>query len=247
MILPNLRQRLTDDDRDVVLTALARGERGRRRRLAQTAAVRGLDALLDEPELASLLENAPGYAQPSATLFLYVVVRHVLLRAGIDNPRIADYLGALVYEFALRDRAWRIATHDDAHFHYLADIITEAQSSSGERGFLLSVHLGNFSLWLAGIFPDYVTARRTRRGGPDFPYYDALGARGFRLASDAQYAEQFDLAELYAQVSDTFGTLRVALNRLSDRAFFRHVSSPDRLMRQVADGFRFPEIDGPRC
>jgi len=41
------------------------------------------------------------------------------------------------------------------------------------------VHLGNYSLWLAGLFPDYIAARRSRKGGPDLPYYDELGRQDF--------------------------------------------------------------------
>jgi hypothetical protein len=64
-----------------------------------------------------------------------------------------------------------------------------------------------------------------------------MGARGFRLASDHRLARELELDDLYAQVADSFAEIRVALNRLSDRLFFPSRSSPDRLMRQVADEF----------
>lgn len=245
MILPNLRQRLTAADRATVLLLLVGNDRSRRPRYENVAAVRGLDALLDDEDLPGLLQHAQGLAAPSATLYIYVAVRHALLHAGIDDARLSDYLGALLYEFALRDRAWRIATHDDEQYRYLADILAAAEAAPGQRRFLLRVHLGNFSLWLAGVFPDYITTRRARRCGPGFEYYDTIGARGFRLASDDRYAHEFDVADVYAQVADRFAEIRVALNRLSDQAFFRDFSSPERLMRQVADEFRYPSPGGP--
>jgi len=103
---------------------------------------------------------------------------------------------------------------------------------------LLRAHLGNFSLWLSGVFPDYIAARRERHGGPDFTYYEEMGARGFRLASDHQLAREWALTEIYHRAAESFERLRVALNRLSDFVFFRAPSSPDRLMRQVGDAFR---------
>jgi hypothetical protein len=170
-------------------------------------------------------------------------VRHALKRSGLEDVRLADYVGALVFEFGLRDRAWRITEHDDAEYRYLVDILAAAEATPGRRGFLLSAHLGNFSLWLAGIFPDYITERRARRGGPDLAYYEALGAQGFRLASDDQLATRLDLADILANAAERFSEIRVALNRLSDREFFR-VHSAGRLLRQVADDARFPPEGG---
>jgi hypothetical protein len=244
MILANLRQRLTSDDHQLVLALLSGGDSGRRARLEHRAKDHGPDTLLDEADLPGLLFNAPGYGAPSAALFIYVAVRHTLRRAGLDDPRLADYVGALVFEFGLRDRAWRVAPNDDDEFHYLSDIVAAAEQHDGRRGFLLLAHLGNYSLWLAGLFPDRVAERRQRRGGPDFSYYETLGARGFRLASDDDLAARLELAEVYARAAERFGAIRVALNRLSDEAFFR-TPSPERLLRQVSDGLAFPEPGQP--
>jgi hypothetical protein len=215
-----------------------------RTRLEHRARAEGPDTLLDDADLPGLLLDAPGYVSPSAPLFIYVAVRHTLRRAGLDDHRLADYVGAVVFEFGLRDRAWRVAAHDDDEFHSLADIIAAAEQHDGRRGFLLLAHLGNYSLWLTGLFPDRVTERRQRRGGPDFSYYETLGARGFRLASDDHFAARLELADVYARAADCFGAIRVALNRLSDEAFFR-TPSPERLLRQVTDGLAFPAPDQP--
>jgi hypothetical protein len=104
---------------------------------------------------------------------------------------------------------------------------------AGERGFLLRVHLGNYSLWLAGLFPDYIAARRSRKGGPDLPYYDELGRQGYRLAAAHRLAERFGVAPIYRAAADRFPTLRVAFNRLSDRVFFPNVSTPEKILRNL--------------
>lgn len=244
MILANLRQRLTSDDHQLVLGLLAGGDGARRRRLADRAAAEGPDPLLDDPALPGLLHRSPGYATPSAPLFIYVTVRHALRRAGFDDARLADYVGAVVFEFGLRDRAWRATPRDDDEFHYLADLVSAVERADGRRAFLLLAHLGNFSLWLAGLFPDWVAQRRQRRGGPGFSYYETLGARGFRLASDDDLALRLELADVYQRAAEGFGAIRVALNRLSDEAFFQS-SSVERLLRQAADGAARPGSEEP--
>ena len=107
----------------------------------------------------------------------------------------------------------------------------------------LGSHLGNFSLWLSGVFPDYIAARRERHGGPDLSYYEEMGARGFRLASDHRLAREWELTGVYHRAAESFERLRVGLNRLSDFVFFPALSTPDRLMRQVADTFRLGLAD----
>ncbi len=236
MILANLRERLTPDDIALAARLLARGDEGRCDVLERRAAQEGIDVLLDAPDLPELLRTAPGLASPSAPLFIYVIVRHALRAVAIDDARLSDYLGALVYEFGLRDRAARIARHDDEIYRYVADLVVDLDAASDRRGFLLRAHLGNFSLWLAGVFPDYITVRRERKGGPGLEYYEKLGAAGYRLAATHRLAYQHRLSEIYERAAGSFRQIRIALNRLSDRVLFPMYHSPDRLLRQVVDG-----------
>jgi len=100
---------------------------------------------------------------------------------GIDDATLSDYLGALVLEFGIRDQAHRITPMDDAVYAYLADVVADLDGADERRGFLLRAHLGNFSLWMAGMFPDYIAARKARKGGPDLEYYEAAGKSGFAI------------------------------------------------------------------
>ena len=245
MILANLRERLSADDLRLVLDLLSGDDPGQRAALERRLGQDGPDALLDDPALPALLRAHPGYIEPSAPLFLYVTVRDSLRRTGIDSRPLADYLGALLYEFGFRDRAMRISPHDDASYRYLHDLVTALDDEgSPRRRFLLRAHLGNFSLWLSGFFPDYVTHRRERRGGPDFSYYEALGQRGYRAAADHRLAREVGLADVYLLAAEAFTRLRVALNRLSDQTLFPRTTSVERLLRQVSDDARHPPPGG---
>ena len=238
MILADLRERISATDVELVIQLLSRGDAAHRGDLLRMAGKHGIDSLLDAAELPELLRTAQSLGQPTAALFIYVTVRHALRAAGIDDRHLSDYLGALVFEFGLRDRAHRISRFDDEQYRYLTDLVADIAAVAGRRGFLLAAHLGNFSLWMAGVFPDRITAREERRGGPGLRYYEELGMRGFRLAASHRLAEQLDLAGLYSRAAESFSAIRVALNRLSDRLLFPHVNTPGRLLRQVGDEFR---------
>src|SRR2546422_7069623 len=172
---------------------------------------------------------------PSPALFAYVAVRHTLRAAGIDDRELADYLAALLLEFGDHDRHIRLGTTAAQTYRSLVDVVAELADldGAGERAFLLHAHLGNYSLWLAGLFPDYVAARRSRAGGPDLPYYDELGRQGYRLASEHRLAERFGVASIYRAAAARFPALRQAFNRLSDRVFFPDSASPDKILRSL--------------
>ncbi len=163
MILANVRGRLRAQDFLLVAIALARGDAARRTRYERLLLEQGPDELLDEPDLLAALLALRTLMVPSPALFAYVAVRHTLRAAGVDDRELADYLAALLLEFGDHDRHVRIRRTDDETYHYLVDMVEDLTGldDAGERAFLLRAHLGNYSLWLAGLFPDYIAARRS--------------------------------------------------------------------------------------
>jgi hypothetical protein len=220
MIRANTRGRLTAADLQLVILLLSRGSAQRRVYLERRLTSEGPDTLLDAPDLLERLLTVRSMMIPSEALFFYVLVRHALRRSGLEDRDLADYLAALLLEFGQRDRAFRIGWNDDQRHRYLVDILADLEATEGDRRFKVMVHLGNYALWLTGLFPDYIAARRLRKAGPDVSYYDALGSRGFGLASDHALAAQYGLDAVLRTASDRFVALRSALNGVSDRVFF---------------------------
>lgn len=239
MILADTRHRLTRDDAQLAARLLAAEYGDDPADIEARVADEGIDTILDDPRLPGALLRQPRGAHASLHLFAYVMVRTALRRAGENDRGLADYVSSIVINFGIRDRAHRIAESDDEIYDALADLARDVDDSDGRRSFLVRTHLGNYSLWLSGIFPDYIEQRRWRRGGPDLDYYEEMGRRGFRLAADHRLAEEHGLAALYATAAERFGVLRSALNAVSDRLFFPAVNSPERLMRQVRDEARW--------
>lgn len=245
MILANARQRLTRDDAQLALRLVARGSTRDYDDAEVRLRERGVDALLDDPRLLAGLLAARQGAHASLPLFAYVVVRHALRDAGADDRTMADYVASVLLHFGVRDRAQRIADTDDEVYHTFSDLLADADDSDDRgtagatRAFLVRTHLGNYALWLSGLFPDRVEHRHWRRGGPDLDYVEDMGRRGFTLAARHRLANQYGLDELFAAMAERFGVMRVALNRVSDRLLFPQVHSPERLMRQVRDAQRY--------
>lgn len=206
--------------------------------LERVVSERGIDPLLDDPDTFDAVVQERGVSQLPFGLASYILLRRCLLDAGVENRLLADYLTSVFLHFAQGRRAHRVAAFDDGEYHYLVDILRDISEADGRRAFLLRAHLGNFSLWLAGLFPDYIVRRVHRKGGPGLDYYEEMGQTGFSLAADDPFARRQRLDALYREAARAFSPMRRALNTFSDRYLTPSATSPDdRLLRQVRDDF----------
>jgi hypothetical protein len=239
MILGNVRASLTRNDAQLALRLISRGSAAELESTEEALRSTGIDALLDDPRLLPALMESRLGMNVSLPLFCYVVVRCALRGAGENDRALADYVSAILLHFGARGRAERIAESDDQTYDTVSALLDEVNGADARRTFLVRQHLGNYALWLSGLFPDLIEQRRWRRGGPDLDYYEDMGRRGFQLAADHRLAQEHGLDTLFRDVAERFPRVRVALNGVSDTLFFPSVSSPERLMRQVRDEVRW--------
>jgi hypothetical protein len=239
MIVANVRRSLTRDDAQLAVRLIGRGSADAQSAAEGVLREDGIDGLLDDPSLLGALMEHPLGARASLPLFCYVVVRNALRQNGETDRSMADYTAAIVLHFGARDAAHRIGAADDERYDTLAALLRDAESADARRAFLVRAHLGNYALWLSGLFPDHIEHRRWRRGGPDLDYYEAMGRRGFQLAADHRLAHDYGMAALFQCAAERFGRLRAALNAVSDAMLFPTIHTPERLMRQVRDEARW--------
>ena len=239
MIRADVRSKLGRHDAQLAMRLIARGSHSDYEELEGKLRDEGIDALLDDARLLTALIEAPQGAHASYPMFAYVVVRHALRAAGERDAVLADYVASILMHFSLRDSAHRISQADDQTYATLAELSGDVDDPDAKRAFLVRAHLGNYALWVSGLFPDYIEHRRWRRGGPDLDYFEEMGRRGYQLAANHGMAAQLGLTTLFALAAKRFALLRVALNTVSDSLLFANVHSPERLMRQVRNEARW--------
>ena len=239
MILANIRQQLTRDDAQLALRLVSRGSETAHATAEELLRQRGLDAILDDPRLPEALLECRQAAHASLPLFTYVIVRQALRRVQEHDRGISDYVASILVHFAMRDNAHRISASDDETYDTVAALLADVDHGDATRRFLVGAHLGNYALWLGGMFPDHVEERRNRRGGPDLEYYDEMGQRGFALAAQHRLARQYGMDALFEAAAERFPRIRAALNDVSDRFLFAGRESPNRLLRQVSAEVRW--------
>ena len=234
MILPTIRASLSRSDAQHLIGLLGRGDPDLRESARLRVEEHGLDSVLDDPRLLNALLTENDVAVPPSVIY-YVLVRHTLLEGGLEDRATADYVASVLTAFGRAGRAYKISTEAEGEFHYLVDMVSELRTAEGRQRFLLRVHMGDFALWMAGLFPDYLEARTRRKGAPSIAYFEELGADGYRSAASSPEAAELGLESIFRGVADHFTGVRTALNRISDRHFWPASGDPvGRLLRKVS-------------
>ena len=174
------------------------------------------DQILDHELLLQAVLNDHGRLSISPQLYFYILTRHVLKETGIADRGISDYIASLLETFS-RTAGMRSPIGTEGNpVQYLSDMLLALHNASPVQVFLIRAHLGNYSLFLTGVFHENVLHRVERRGAPDLSYYEELGRLSYKVVSSHEVARTCELTGIYTGLSERFREIRLALNRLSD-------------------------------
>jgi hypothetical protein len=215
MIKANCRERFTASDFDYVVKTLSRTERDSVNLVDLLTDAEARDSILDSPRLVEslLADGAPLTISPQ--LYFYVLLRHVLKETGLNDRNVSDYLASLLETFSQTARMKSPADGQSNPIQYVSDMLIALRNASPVQTFLIRAHVGNYSLFITGIFHDTVQSR-SQRGAPDLNFYEDVGRSNFRVAAGHQVARSCALSEVFETLADGFHDVRLALNRLSD-------------------------------
>ncbi len=219
LIQPNCRIQFAAEDIEFIVSVLGPklGDAACLIRLLADEDTR--DLILDDENLFHALLEKRGCLRVSAHLYFYVLVRHVFVRSQLTDRVLADYVAELLAEFTAAERTRCVVPGQPAALDYFFEMLAALQKADDHTGFHLRLHIGNYSLFLSGVFPERIRVRAEQRGFPDLRYYESLGRSQYRAASDHRLARRYDLENLLGTLSERFGATRRALNEISDRLF----------------------------
>jgi hypothetical protein len=210
VIQPNCRVQFTAEDVDFIVSILGKkaGDGSCLVQLLSDESSR--DLILDDEALFRAFLEHRGCLRVSNHFYFYVLVRHVLREAGIEE---------VLCEFSRVERTRCTAPGGEGAMEYLFEMLAALETADERTRFCLRAHIGNHSLFLAGVFPERIRFRAENRGFPDLRYYEALGRTNFRVASDHRLADRYALAPIFATLADRFQEARLALNDAAQRLF----------------------------
>ena len=215
MIRANCRERFTAADFDFVVRTLARSQTDHVSLVDLLADAETRDSVLDNPRLVEAILSGTSHLRISSHFYFYVLARHVLRDVGITDRKVCDYVASLLEAFSHANglRAPHLTAEHERQ--YVSDMLIALTRATAEQAFLLRAHVGNYSLFLTGIFHEN-TQRRSLRGAPDLAFYEQIGRTNYQLVASHATARRCDLSDVYEELAGRFREVRLALNRLSD-------------------------------
>ncbi|SRR5581483_2484399 len=214
MIRANCRDRFTAEDFHFIVKILgkSRSDAVSLTQLLSDSDTR--DAILDHEMLVDAILSHDAQLSISPQFYFYILTRHVL-KETVGDRRISDYIASLLETFSRTARMKSPASTGGNVLEYLSDMLLALRNASPVQTFLIRAHVGNYSLFLSGIFHENVQ-RRSERGAPDFSYYEDLGRMNYKVVANHAVARSADLSDIYTALAEQFHDIRLALNRLSD-------------------------------
>jgi hypothetical protein len=216
MIRANCRERFTASDFDFVVKTLARSQTDSVSLVDLLSDHETRDAVLDNPRLIDAILSNTAHLSISSHFYFYVLARHVLRQAGMNDRKLCDYVASLLETFSRMSglRAPQLA--EEHGRQYISDILIALTRATPEQAFFQRAHVGNYSLFLSGIFHEN-THRRSLRGAPDLKFYEQIGRSNYQLVASHATARRCELSDVYEELADRFREVRLALNQLSDQ------------------------------
>jgi len=179
VIQPNCRIQFTAQDIDFIVQVLGKKTGDAQCLIRLLADEETRDEILDDEALFRAFLEFRGCLRVSHHLYFYVMVRHVFRRSGIEDRTVADYVAEVLCEFSREERSRCVFPGKTEPLDYFFEMLSALQTADERTSFYIRAHIGNHSLFVAGIFPERIRFRAEYRGFPDVKYYEALGRANY--------------------------------------------------------------------
>ena len=122
---------------------------------------------------------------------------------GIADPPLIDYLSKLLLRFLRTDVLYAARDVEGNCLSEVADMLAEAEARQAKPQREAFRHIGDFTLFWTGIYPEI--AERQRQGRKDSLHdYQDQGKRNYLIASRLPADEQSAPDEVLERLSDRF-------------------------------------------
>ena len=157
-------------------------------------------------------------SHPLQQLFQDLVGRHYAEEIGIRDPEVIAYVSHLLSEFCEAPQLYKIHDANDRPLHDLGEMILESDPVYGpapsfDRERNVRKHIGDYTLFFAGMFPESINGFRLRRQRVEnFVDWVKAGKESYYIVSKFDAFEYAKVAPLFARLSRDFESCVHGLN-----------------------------------
>jgi len=165
-------------------------------------------------------ERMIGESHPLQQLFTELVGRHYAEEIGIRDPQLISYVANLLTEFCDAEQLFKIRNTAGRALDDIGEMLMESDPVYGpapsfDRERQVRKHIGDFTLFFTGMFPESVSHYRLRRQRiENFIDWMKAGKESYYIVSKFEYFEYQKVAPLFASLSKNFEQCVYGLNRV---------------------------------
>jgi hypothetical protein len=160
---------------------------------------------------------------PLRRLFSDLIERTFVQKLHWSDLHVAGYMSNLLIDFIHADHLCRIRNSKGKPLDEVAGMLMEADLLINARSFdrerEVHRHIGDFTLFMVGVFPEYLNRIKIRQWihHPDFLIdYVKVGKHSYRNVSEFNYGEFKQDAPLFRKLSDNFELCVIGLGYVKD-------------------------------
>jgi len=177
---------------------------------------------------------------PLRGLFSKLTEMSFLGKLKWTDPPVTGYISNLLVEFAHMDNVLKIRNREGEAVQEVVALLYEAEvllnAGSFERERLVRQHIGDYTLFMAGLFPEYLKRLKTGKilHHPDLLIdYVKVGKKSYRIVSEFAYGDFREAAPLFKKLSDNFELCTLGLGYVKQELDRLQLPEYQRLQRAL--------------
>jgi hypothetical protein len=161
-------------------------------------------------------------SHPLQQLFVELVGRHYAEEIGIRDPQLVAYVANLLTEFCDVEQLFKIRTAEGKPLNDVGEMLVESNPVYGpapsfDRERQVRKHIGDYTLFFAGMFPESINHFRLRKQRVEnFVDWVKAGKESYYVVSKFEYFEYAKVAPLFATLSNHFEECVYGLNQVKN-------------------------------
>lgn len=149
-------------------------------------------------------------------LFGALVERTFLQTLGVHEPGVTDYLTDVLTDFAHFKQVYKVKDLEGRPLHEVADMLVQAdvrlQASSFNREREVHKHIGDFTLFWAGVYPESLAQMQAQARKDYLLDYVKQGKNSYAIAASFDYGDYRPQAPILKKLSEEFELCLYGLN-----------------------------------
>jgi hypothetical protein len=161
-------------------------------------------------------------SHPLQQLFKELVARHYAEQIGIRDPQIVGYVAHLLADFIEVDQMYKIRNATGKPLSDVGEMLVESDPVYGpapsfDRERQVRKHIGDYTLFFAGMFPESINHFRLRKQRVEnFIDWMKAGKESYYIVSKFEHFEYTKVAPLFARLSNNFEQCVYGLNMVKN-------------------------------